>query len=305
MTDIPKQTRQNIFDSMDIDSFYYGGELSDIDFLARLYDLSSMHSTDDRFSDAGGDIWQHCENNNDWPLNWVFTDSRFNLLYCDDDIFLKFLCETIHPLARPNKDEAETLLQYYREQLSLVGVDLVEKGKIAGRAIYVSAKTGSFHSQIDRAYTSADILSSNWMQTEVKRAQDAIESDPALAVGTAKDLVESCCKSILEELDKPPSKSDDLPKLTKAVAKELDLLPDGVSSQAKGADTIKRTLSNLVSLTKGIAELRGLYGSGHGKDGKHIGIEPRHARLAVSSAITFVDFVTETYVQRRKKPPSA
>lgn len=83
------------------------------------------------------------------------------------------------------------------------------------------------------------------------------------------------------------------------MCRELGLLPEGISSEAKGAEIIKRTLSNLTAITKGIAELRGLYGSGHGRAGKHVGLQPRHARLAASCAITFVDFATETYMQRK------
>ncbi|WP_425311225.1 abortive infection family protein [Leptospirillum ferriphilum] len=57
-------------------------------------------------------------------------------------------------------------------------------------------------------------------------------------------------------------------------------------------------LRNLSALTKYLAELRGLYGSGHGRDGKHRGLEPRHARLSVGVAVAFIDFVTETYKER-------
>ncbi|WP_294987964.1 abortive infection family protein [uncultured Stenotrophomonas sp.] len=48
------------------------------------------------------------------------------------------------------------------------------------------------------------------------------------------------------------------------------------------------------------------YGTGHGKDGKHCGLQPRHARLAVASAVAFVDFVTETCRDRQveAKPTS-
>lgn len=32
-----------------------------------------------------------------------------------------------------------------------------------------------------------------------------------------------------------------------------------------------------------------------------VGLQPRHARLAVASAVAFVDFVTETYRERQLK----
>jgi hypothetical protein len=90
----------------------------------------------------------------------------------------------------------------------------------------------------------------------------------------------------------------DLPELTKRVAVELRLVPEGIPDQARGAETVPLILRNLSALTQYLAELRGLYGSGHGRDGKHRGLEPRHARLAVGAAVAFIDFVTETYQQR-------
>jgi hypothetical protein len=128
--------------------------------------------------------------------------------------------------------------------------------------------------------------------------ESAIETDPSLAVGTAKELVESCCKTILERLSVEVTKSTDLPELVRLVAKQLRLLPDDIADHAKGAKLIKVLLSNLTQIPLGLAELRGLYGSGHGRAGNYGGLEVRHARLAVGAAVTFIDFVTSTYHQR-------
>ncbi|MDA3857516.1 MAG: abortive infection family protein [Roseovarius sp.] len=308
MAEISRSTRNNIFDGLRLEKVFYAGQLGDVDFLGRLYDLKSLASYDTRFESADGDIWQHCENNDDWGSDWIFTDARFNLLGCSDDMFLRFLCETVHPVVRPDEHEASKIVEHYNQQLVQDGWGLIEEQKIAGRALYVARHLNEFQSQIHRASTSAEVLSSNWMQTEIRRIQDSIETDPALAIGTSKDLIESCCKTILMQLpdSEKPSKSDDLPALSKKLCRALALVPEGISSEAKGADTIRRTLSNLASITKGIAELRGLYGSGHGRDGQHSGLEPRHARLAASCSIAFVDFATETYVKRltQKTPKS-
>ena len=126
----------------------------------------------------------------------------------------------------------------------------------------------------------------------------SIDTDPELAIGTAKDLVESCCKTILAERGVAFSKGVDINELTKLMVKELQLVPEGISDQAKGADNIRLILRNLTQLTNNLAQLRGLYGSGHGRDGKHRGLQPRHARLAVASAVAFIDFVADTYRQR-------
>lgn len=63
----------------------------------------------------------------------------------------------------------------------------------------------------------------------------------------------------------------------------------------KGAGTIQVLLNNLGAVAKGVAELRGLYGTGHGRDGRFRGVQPRHARLTVGSAVTLATFLIETY----------
>lgn len=90
MNKITNITRRDIFDTLTVEGVNWNGRLEETDFLSRLYDLSKIPSTDGRFNDANGDIWQHRVNNNDWEDNWVFSDSRFNLLNCDDASFLQF-----------------------------------------------------------------------------------------------------------------------------------------------------------------------------------------------------------------------
>jgi hypothetical protein len=58
-------------------------------------------------------------------------------------------------------------------------------------------------------------------------------------------------------------------------------------------------LSNLATIVQGVAELRGLYGTGHGKDGKARGLQPRHARLAVGAASSLVTFAFQTHIETK------
>ena len=89
------------------------------------------------------------------------------------------------------------------------------------------------------------------------------------------------------------------------MAKELGLVPEDITDAKRGAETIKLILRNLAALTQYLAELRGLYGSGHGRDGRHRGLQPRHARLAVGAAVSFIDFVTETFRERQLRDTAA
>ncbi|MEL6859894.1 MAG: abortive infection family protein [Pseudomonadota bacterium] len=293
---VPEAIRRNIIDGLKIENVNWRGRLNDIEFLERMFDLKSMPTYDSRYSDAYGDIWQHTINNDDYEDDWIYTDKRFGLIAGDAAVFLRFLCETVHPVVRADRNDALKIVQNFNDQLRQCGWELVEEEMIAGRPRYTPRRMSDASQQsVSRARKVADALSARWMHNEIIRLENAVERDPALAIGTAKDLVESCCKSILEKRNVPVPKNANLQKLSKLIATELKLVPQGISDEAKGAETIRLLLSNLSSITHYTAELRGLYGSGHGRDGKHRGLEPRHARLAVGAAVTFIDFVTSTY----------
>jgi hypothetical protein len=137
------------------------------------------------------------------------------------------------------------------------------------------------------------------LHQQIERIERSLDSDPALAVGSAKELVETCCRTILTAHGEVSPGNQDVTKLVKATMKHLQLLPEGVPDAAKGAETIRRMLSNLATLVQGLAELRNLYGSGHGKDGRARGLQPRHARLASGAATTLAVFLFDTYTLRR------
>ncbi|HKX45546.1 MAG TPA: abortive infection family protein [Planctomycetota bacterium] len=138
---------------------------------------------------------------------------------------------------------------------------------------------------------------------QLRRLEDVADSDPRLAIGTAKELVETVCKSILRERGVEVDSTWDIPKLVGEVRRELRLLPANVSADAPGKDAIKRVLGSLGSIAHSINELRGLYGTGHGPDGRARGLHGRHARLAVGMASTLATFLLETH--REQGPATA
>lgn len=298
-TPLPRQIRLNILDGLRLENVVWNGTLDDVDFLSRLYDLQSMPSGDSRFKDAAGDIWQHCINNDDWEREWVYTDDRFKLIDGPNDVFLRFLCEVVHPVVRSEKGNAQKLVTQFNDQLRQFGWELFEVEKIAGRPRFSYQRLiRSDDRSVSRGRSVADALDAAWMTKEVQRIENAINEDPALAIGTAKELIETCCKTILSRRNVPFTKAEDLGELTKKLTKELKLVPEGITDEAKGAENIRLVLRNLTQLTNNLAQLRGLYGTGHGRDGKHRGLQPRHARLAVASAVAFVDFIVQTYQER-------
>ena len=151
---------------------------------------------------------------------------------------------------------------------------------------------------LDDIKEAAAEFDARYLSEQIRRLEQAVEADPALAIGTAKELVETCCRTILVERGKPVTGTPDLPTLTKQTFRELALVPEGVPAQDKGVEVIKRLLSNLATICQGLAEIRGLYGTSHGKDGRTRAMKPRHAKLAVGSATTLATFLFDTHKAR-------
>ena len=96
---ISSLTRRDIFDSLMAESTPWCGRLEEPEFLSRIFDLSSLPSTDHRFEDASGDVWQHRVNNpEDWPDDWILSDARFNLAQGDDEVFCASFAKPSTPL---------------------------------------------------------------------------------------------------------------------------------------------------------------------------------------------------------------
>jgi hypothetical protein len=50
----------------------------------------------------------------------------------------------------------------------------------------------------------------NHLAEQIRRLESSIETDPSLAIGTAKELIETCCKTILAERGKPVDGTSDV-----------------------------------------------------------------------------------------------
>jgi excisionase family DNA binding protein len=139
--EITEITRREIIDWLVAGNWDWAGRLQEDDFLSRLYDLNALPSGDSRFQSAAGDIWQHRVNNRDGGDDWIFYDQRFNLLHGPDADFLRFLCETVHPVVRPSVGRALELVNIYNAQLRSDGWELVQSSEISGRPVFRARKT--------------------------------------------------------------------------------------------------------------------------------------------------------------------
>lgn len=178
--------------------------------------------------------------------------------------------------------------------------EITEKNKtLAERCREIASRLLAGGPSLDNLKQKAVSLDANHLAEQIRRMENSVETDPSLAIGTAKELIETCCKTILSARGQENSGTPDIPTLTKAILKELNLVPEGVPNAARGADVTKRLLSNLSTVGYGLAELRGLYGTGHGQHGSISGLTSRHAKLAVGAASTLAVFLFETYEQTK------
>ena len=127
------------------------------------------------------------------------------------------------------------------------------------------------------------------------RIQGAIADDPALAVGSAKELIESTAKVVLAERGLTVSDKADLPELVRQAQQALGLHPSSTVPGPDSTEAVKRILGGVSTIAAGLAELRNRgYGTGHGAARARVGLRPRHAHLAVNAAFTWCQLMLDT-----------
>lgn len=129
---------------------------------------------------------------------------------------------------------------------------------------------------------------------EIRRIRESVDEDPALALGSTKELLESVCKTVLGIHGSVAA--DDLPKLFRRVQDELDVHPDKVDDRMEGAKQMRRFMGSMSAMVTSVVELRNRYGTGHGRS-RSPALEPEAARFAVSAGTALATYVMERYTK--------
>lgn len=145
------------------------------------------------------------------------------------------------------------------------------------------------------AETLKKAFDSDYISTQIDLMLSMKDENPTEAIGKAKELIESCCKTILELEGCTVEKDWEVPRLVDETFKYFHIMPKNIPDDTKGAKSIKAILGNLKAIAQGVAELRNQYGSGHGKSSTYKGLESRHASLAIGSSTTLVRFLWDSY----------
>ncbi len=142
-------------------------------------------------------------------------------------------------------------------------------------------------------------FSTQYMSHQIKLMLDNQDTYPAEAIGKAKELVESCCRTILIKRNIKIDKDWSFQQLISKVFELLDLMPNEVDKNSPMAKCLKQLYGSLKGLVNPLAEIRNAYGTGHGKPADFIGLDSKHARLLVGMSITLVQFLWSTYQENR------
>ena len=119
------------------------------------------------------------------------------------------------------------------------------------------------------------------MNDRISLLMEMRESDPAEAIGKSKELIESCCKTILGKMQISADKNWDPNNLVKETMKALSITTETVTGNNREAGIVKQILGSLSGL--------------HGREAGFLALPVRHAKLAVGSSFTLVEYLWETY----------
>jgi abortive infection Abi-like protein len=211
----------------------------------------------------------------------------------------RFLAEVVQPVFANLCAQVETDASnagYATRTLSQLTTLLQVDGfKVKDGRIHLMATSAL----IEQARKASDVEA---LASMLPRLEDA-DDDPWLAIGTAKEIIEHIAQVVITRSGGQAPKDADLGDLTKGALKALDLLPSEVPDAKKGAESIRRVLQGLVQIVQGTAELRNLYGTGHGR-AQLARVYGRHARLVVGAALAWAHFASETWEVRQARPTS-
>jgi hypothetical protein len=130
------------------------------------------------------------------------------------------------------------------------------------------------------------------------RIRNGIQSDPAQAIGSAKELLETVLKGVLEEKGGSTG-ADEMPGLLKRACQKLGLDVASVDLTDPAADVVRRVLGNLGQVVMGVAQVRNVYGTGHGRVNSR-DMEIAHARFVVNAAVCAATFLLEVWQAQRR-----
>lgn len=237
---------------------------------------------------------------NDCEIQQIYIDTLFN----KDNDMETYMYEII--INVPLKIH-RNLGEYVNETLAIESA-ITEAGEAEGiyvRKISWSPYLKNEHKkQADKkAEEITQLLTQEYVNKQIKLMNNSIENNPHLALGISKELIETCCKHILNKNEIEINKDWDVSKLVKETNKQIDLIPFQVENIELAKLSITKILSGFSNIVHGITELRNSYGTGHGHLPEFKTLDLIYIKLAVSASSELAIFYLS--LERLKKEKSS
>ena len=143
-------------------------------------------------------------------------------------------------------------------------------------------------------------FSSEYLKNQIDLMMKMCDESPTDAIGKSKELIESCCKSILSRLGEIEGNTLKTSQLVKRTMNALNIPDDTLYHDKEEEDTTKKIIGSLNGLSSSVNELRNQYGTGHGKSEKFKSLSRRHANLSVGASAVLVQYLWDTYLYKAR-----
>ena len=173
-----------------------------------------------------------------------------------------------------------------------VFITLLPEGQELAESIICETPSGSGNPAI------AEAFSSEYLKAHIQTMNELQDTNPTAAIGMAKELIETCCKTILLRWNVQADKKWDFNQLVGECMGQLGIKAKDVNTEDPEMEIIKPLLGCLRQAAKSISDLRNAYGGGHGKEADFTPLKPKYAHLAVASSIASSQFLWATHEEK-------
>jgi hypothetical protein len=219
-------------------------------------------------------------------LEWGDPDYSGNIL----EVLPKILGDRRGPRLSPRATDRFPNLTLVEEK-----VGLKEWLAANDRQLYQELYAGEDSVVLNELDDAADRLGIPDIDMHAARIRRGLHTDPAQAIGSAKELLETTLKAILGLHGTGSETKLEIPQLVKRAGVELGLDAGTVPDAVPGAAQRRKVLGSLAQIVNSTAELRNAgLGTGHGVSQGPV-LDVATARMVVSAAVAVATFYAEAY----------
>lgn len=140
-------------------------------------------------------------------------------------------------------------------------------------------------------------FSSGYINSQIDLMLEMIDRNPTEAIGKSKELLESCCKEICNNLGENKKDNLKLTQLVKETFRCLNIPNESMITDETEDKIVKQITGSLNGLASGINNLRNHYGSGHGRERNFKALSKKHAELSVGASITLTRYLWDSFIE--------